>query len=122
MAPESKIIANTTVSNPFKEHVLEDMNEREEKAKAMVAQKQAEYDAAMAKMNVFQAQKDVAIRRLNAAVASNKSEAESIFSKASSNLFNAESTVEALRGSLLSNLFYYSKTCNTSYLAQSMLG
>lgn len=118
----SGAVNNNYVENPLKEKVLKDLSAREENAHDRVLEKQQQYAVAMKKLNIFQEKKYYAQSRLKSNHGQEDKWARSKYNEIASQTFGCEVDADVLRGSLQSSLSYYSKTSQSVFSANAMLG
>ena len=118
----SEIVSNNFVKNPLKEKVLNDLSQREDSAHQEVEEKQARYSVAMKKLNVFQDKKYYAEKKARAINGKENSWAKAQYKDVSAQTFGCEVDADVLRSSLQSSLSYYSKTSQSVFSANAMLG
>ena len=115
-------ITNNYGENPLKEKVLNDLTTREETAHERVLEKQQQYNVAMKKLNIFQEKKYYAEKKARPINGKENSWDKAQYNEIASQAFGCEVDADVLRGSLQSNLSYYSKTSQSVFMANAMLG
>lgn len=113
---------DTAEMEAMKERALNSIHSTSDNAGAEVEAKQEHYALAMKQLNIFQANKYAIFSQLQSSKNTDNKYLKDQYLALCNTVSDAEINADVARGSLQNSLSYYSKTCESSYLADSILG